>query len=170
MSTWSKTRAKLEKDYLAPSLRGRIQYFATTYSKCPDHEGRAAVRLDGKEVLNSGYFELCRSRWNAQKNIKHNYPKLSCYECYTLAYQEALDGGDFDQRDFYTAFQEFDNQSIEKSLLSSNPIVRMFALFDRRLGKRRLVALKSSMESELDWLRPFYDLRLEAEGLLSKEK
>lgn len=36
---------------LADSLRGRIQYFATSYSKCPDHEGRAAVRLDGEEIL-----------------------------------------------------------------------------------------------------------------------
>ena len=36
------TRSKLEKEYLAESLRGHIQYFATSYSKCPDHEGRAA--------------------------------------------------------------------------------------------------------------------------------
>ena len=51
MPTWSGTRAKLEKEYLAESLRGHIQYFATSYSKCPDHEGRAAIMLDGKEII-----------------------------------------------------------------------------------------------------------------------
>lgn len=43
MATWSGIRSKLEKEYLAPSLQGRIQYFATSYHKCPDHEGRAAI-------------------------------------------------------------------------------------------------------------------------------
>ena len=41
MSTWSGIRNKLESDYLCPALRGHIQYFATSYSKSADHEGRA---------------------------------------------------------------------------------------------------------------------------------
>ena len=40
MATWSGIRHKLETEYLAISLRGHIQYFVTTYSKSPDHEGR----------------------------------------------------------------------------------------------------------------------------------
>ena len=85
--------------------------------------------------------------------------------------QTILEDGLFDQRDFYAAFQEFDNQSMETSLSSENPIVRIFALLDRRLGKRRLAALEETMEQELDWVRPFYLLRIEAEGLnLQKEK
>ena len=51
MSTWSGIRNKLENDYLCPALRGHIQYFATSYSKSADHEGRAAIRMDGVEVL-----------------------------------------------------------------------------------------------------------------------
>ena len=41
----------------------------------------------------------------------------------------------------YEAFHKFDNQCIEKSLVSEKPLVRIFALMDRRLGKRRLLAL-----------------------------
>ncbi len=33
-------------DYLCPALRGHIQYFATSYSKSADPEGRAAIRVD----------------------------------------------------------------------------------------------------------------------------
>ena len=78
----------------------------------------------------------------------------------------ALEQGTFDQKVFYEAFGIFDNQSIEKSLVSENPLVRIFALLDRRLGKRRLLALEDSMEQELDWVRAFYVIRLQAEGLM----
>ena len=60
MSTWSGIRNKLENDYLCPALRGHIQYFATSYSKSADHEGRAAIRMDGVEVLRSNYYIYLR--------------------------------------------------------------------------------------------------------------
>ena len=58
---------------------------------------------------------------------------------------------------------------LEKSLVSKNPLVRILALLDRRLGKRRLLALEESMEQELDWVRAFYVIRMQAEGLMEKE-
>lgn len=84
--------------------------------------------------------------------------------------QIILNRGLFDQRIFYTAFQEFDNQSIEASLTSKTTLVRVFALLDRRLGKQRLAALEETMEQELNWVRPFYRLRMEAEGLRLKSQ
>ena len=42
-------------------------------------------------------------------------------------------------------------------------------LLDRRLGKRRLLALEESMEQELDWVRDFYVTRMQAEGLMDRE-
>ena len=56
MATWSGIRNKLETEYLALSLRGHIQYFATTYSKSPDHEGRVAIRYNGKEIIKGNYW------------------------------------------------------------------------------------------------------------------
>ena len=50
--------------------------------------------------------------------------------------------------------------------MCENPLVRIFALLDRRLGKRRLLALEESMEQELDWVRAFYVIRMQAEGLM----
>ena len=167
MSTWSGTRKKLEEDYLCPALRGRVRYFATTYSKCPDHEGRAAILVDGVEVLKSSYYEYAPAFWKLQSELLR-LEEADWREAAPKAGQTVLEDGLFDQRDFYAAFQELDNQSIEASLASENPIVRIFALLDRRLGKRRLVALKETMEQELDWVRPFYFLRMEAEGVTLK--
>lgn len=48
MATWSGIRKKLETEYLAQSLQGHIQFYATSYSRSHDHEGRAAIRYDGK--------------------------------------------------------------------------------------------------------------------------
>ena len=170
MPTWSGTRKKLETDYLCPALRGRVRYFATTYRESHDREGRAAILVDGEEILKSNYFTYSRVLWERARDYRDEQG-LNWREAYLKADKTVLDYGLFDQRDFYMAFQKFDNQSIEASLSSENPIVRIFALLDRRLGKRRLTALEETMGNELDWVRPFYRLRMEAEGLnLQKEK
>ena len=136
-------------------------------------QGRAAIRLDGVEVLRSNYYtylENCCGR-----NFSH-LRSTTLKDCDSA--KEAIDRrlmhvrwsrATFDQKVFYEAFGIFDNQSIEKSLVSENPLVRIFALLDRRLGKRRLLALEESMEQELDWVRAFYVIRMQAEGLMEKE-
>lgn len=162
MATWSGIRNKLENDYLAESLRGHIQYFATSYSKSPDHEGRAAIRYDGKEVIKGCY-------WNNWMKA-HLFPKDDTYEkrmSVENAYMDdtALKLGVFDQRCFYRAFDEFDNQSIEKSLVSENLLVRIFAILDRRVGKRKLKEMQENILNEPDAFREFYAIRVNAEKI-----
>jgi hypothetical protein len=41
----------------------------------------------------------------------------------------------------------------------------MFAILDRRVGKRTLIRLKETEDAQPDFLRQFYRLRLEAEHL-----
>lgn len=167
MSTWSGIRNKLENDYLAECLRGHIQYYVTTYSKSPDHEGRAAIRYDGKEIMSGCY-------WNNWVKA-HLFPKDDKYqrrmsEKFAFVDDTALKLGVFDQRCFYDAFHEFDNQSIEDSLKSQDLIVRIFAILDRRVGKRRLLAMKADIGKEPEMFQLFYAIRTEAEGLLSSDQ
>jgi len=51
------------------------------------------------------------------------------------------------------------------SIQSNNPIVRMFAILDRRIGKRTLEKLKDTLAEQPEWLKQFYILRFEAENL-----
>lgn len=148
--TWSEMRKKLEQEYLAESLRGRIQYFATNYRKSHDEEGRTAIRLDGKEILRGNFYQCDR----------YHYPTPD---------DRSLDLGAFDQWAFYAAFREFDNQSIEKSLRSDNLIVRILAILDRRVGKRRLLQMKETIENEPKHFQAFFAIRMEAEGLLTEK-
>ena len=163
MASWSGIRKKLETEYLAECLRGHIQYFATSYSRSPDREGRAAIRYDGKEII-KGCF------WNNWLKADL-FPKDEKYEKrmkveYAFMDDTALKLGVFDQRSFYAAFAEFNNQSIEMSLNSENLIVRIFALLDRRLGKRRLLLMQETIEKEPDTFQEFYAIRMKAEGLV----
>lgn len=163
MPTWSSIRKKLETEYLAQSLRGHIQYYVTSYSKSPDHEGRAAIRFDGKEIIKGCY-------WNNWVKA-HLFPKDEKYNKRMnteMAYMDetALKLGVFDQRCFYNAFAEFDNQDIEASLKSDDLIVRIFAVLDRRIGKRRLALMKETITSEPETFQEFYAIRVKAEGLL----
>ncbi len=70
MSTWSGIQNKLENDYLCPALRGHIQYFATSYWESHDQTGRAAIRLDGVEVLRSNYYAYEQNYWNRYQALR----------------------------------------------------------------------------------------------------
>ena len=108
--SWSGMRSKLENEYLAASLRGHIQYYATSYNKCQDHEGRAAIRFDGKEISAGCYY----NNWLKAEL----FPRDARYERRMkeeMAFTDdtAVQLGVFDQRSFYEAFSIFENQSIE---------------------------------------------------------
>lgn len=151
MSSWSGIRKKLETEYLAPSLRGHIQYYATSYSRSPDHEGRAAIRYDGKEIIKGCYY----NNW-----IKADlFPKDEKYEKRMKEEFAFMD-------DTALRLGIFDQQSIEMSLKSENLIVRIFAVLDRRVGKRRLALMKETIAEERDTFREFYAIRMKAEGLI----
>lgn len=163
MSTWSGIRKKLESEYLAESLKGHISYFATSYSRSPDHEGRAAIRYKGKEIIKGCYYH----NWTKAES----FPKDEKYERrmseeFAFMDDTAIKLGVFDQTCFYRAFDEFDNQSIEKSLYSENMLVRIFAVLDRRVGKRKLISMKESIENEPDSIKEFFAIRMNAEGIV----
>lgn len=80
----------------------------------------------------------------------------------------ALRLGVFDQHCFYAAFREFDNQSIEKSLESEDLLVRIFAILDRRVGKRRLETMKDTILDEPETFREFYAIRAVAEEIMAR--
>ena len=137
--SWSAMRKILEKDNICDSLKGRIQYFQTRYRRAHDQHGRIAIRLDGKEIVKVDYFDM--------------YENMKCEMC---------------DASFYGAFYEYQNNSIDKSIESSDPLVRLFAIMDKRLGRRRLEKLLPEVMKQPEWLQVFFKLRLEVEGVHSK--
>lgn len=166
MAAWSGIRHKLENDYLAQSLRGHIQYYCTTYSKSPDKNGRASIRLDGEELVSGCYWHMYGKA--------HLFPRDETYAKrmqwgLSVMDDTALKLGVFDQTCFYRAFDIFDNQSIELSLSSDNLIVRIFAVLDRRVGKRRLIQMRDNLDRNEEIFNLFYAIRANAEHIFEEE-
>lgn len=161
-NSFSGMRKKLEQDYICNSLKGRVQYFATRYRKVHDREGRIGIHFDKKEVFQSSFLEwaIARGKYSEQISL------LSERE-----YRENMELWDeevgwhigFDHFRFYSAFYEYDNQSIEKSLVSDDDLVRLFAIFDRRVGKRRLKTIGEKISQEPVWIQYLFSIRKDAE-------
>ena len=156
MHDWSGMRKKLEQDYLAEPLRGHIRYFVTTYKHSPDHEGRVAILLDDREIFGGNYWDA----WPDEILYPDEDPFVMMMQCY-----EGLN-----QRDFYEAFHLFDTQPVQQSLCSENRIVRLFAVLDRRVGRRTLMKLRDSLSTQTPAFRKLYEIRMQAEAERREEK
>ena len=176
MSTWSGIRKRLEQELLCEKLRGRIQYFLTHYHAAPDEYGRFAVRLDGKEIAfanpyNDRYTSDAAKRIKRELGEARNWWEL--YENDRPRYDEIFRRADIacieqNAMEIYhvtDAIREYLNAPIHDALFSDNAAVRMFAVLDRRIGKRTLAKLSGSVGAQPEWLRPFYEVRLQAEGV-----
>lgn len=176
--SWSGIRKRLEEDLLCDSLKGRVRYFITKYKNSHDESGRVAIRVDDKEIIQGhifnfykGYMELeerfktelkiPERHWNGKEEENH----LENLEVEDYIEEIRLDDGLFDVWQFTDAVDEFLSMSIEDSLRSSNPLIKLLAILDRRVGKRTLRRIKESTEEQPAWLEYFYNLRFDAEGL-----
>lgn len=161
MGSWSHMRKYLEQEMLADSLRGRIRYGCTTY---PGMDGCHIfdVHADGKqlkrfslETVNSYFitagYKSGDSYWDGFWYLLNEIPVTARTE--------------YTDDEFCNALVNYRSQPIAASIVSSDPIVRMFAILDRRVGKRTLQTLVKTIDMQPDWLQQFYILRLNAENI-----
>lgn len=70
---------------------------------------------------------------------------------------------EYTDEEFCQALETYRNQNIQNSIQSKNPLVRMFAILDRRIGKRTISKMQNVIDEQPEWLRKFYELRIDAE-------
>lgn len=167
LGSWSGMRKYLEKEMIADCLCGRIRYGCTTY-----------VGMDGCRVfeLIIDDMQIKRFSWetvntyftnNGYKNSK-DYNGIGEYWnqfIYLLDKIPLYERTEYTDEEFCDALQIYRNQNIQKSIESDNPLVIMFALFDRRIGKRTLIKKASLIKQQPEWLKNIYCVRCEAERI-----
>lgn len=155
--SWSGLRGQL-CDRLCEPLRGRIDYFLTRYHEVHDTYGRTAIRFDGKELVSFSWVEMREQendlydRWKEDGSWDVNNPALrSKWE----------ENATFSDMNFLQAATDFLQMPISEALGSENSLIRVFALLDKRVGRRTLLRIRESerYESEPAWVKQFYDLR-----------
>ena len=161
---WGEVRKLLEQDLLCESLKGRVRYFSTRYRKAHDQGGRVCILVDGEEVLSMPFETEYEVHFEVEKRRAGN--DKSKFELGKEVADEFHGRGTYDPFEFGLALDEFLSNQIRESLHSSNWLVRMLAVLDRRIGKRSLITIKGELYSLPEWLRYFYRLRLESEKLL----
>jgi hypothetical protein len=174
LKSWSGMRKYLEQDMLADSLKGRVRYNCTTYKGMDDCK-IFEIFIDGEcvkqfshETLNS-YF-LCN-----KLSVKGEHQSPMVAKDYWEGYWETQEQipvencTEYNDWTFCDALADYREQPIDKSLTSSDAIVRMFAILDRRVGKRTLEKLPPIDQIQPVWLQSFHRLRLEAEGMISNQ-
>ena len=167
LGSWSGMRKYLEKEMLADSLQGRIRYGCTTYVGMDDCR-IFEVCIDGLQVKRFSLETVNTYFINNGYTQNSNPYGIGEYwsEFWGLLKKHPLDQRtEYEDGEFCDALEMYRNQDIQQSIHSYNPIVRMFAILDRRVGKRTLMKIKEDMTNLPDWLKQFYDLRCEAEGV-----
>ncbi|HHT57771.1 hypothetical protein [Herbinix luporum] len=189
---WSKLKQNLES-FLCPELVGRVEYRATSYHYLPDKLGRCYITVDKKEVLNMSDTNALIRCYQTEQEIKNNphidipiteedinevrrdsfnqipedrlkvvarNRKISTYAKELLEAQAILL-----RSDFYDAAKRFLTMPIDDCLKSNEILLNIFALVDRRVGKRRLMNLEEQMSLKHPIVQYFYKLRIDSLGL-----
>ena len=121
--------------------------------------GRASIRLDGKEIAGFTWMDGYRQEWDLHKI----WEETGVWDDGNAALKEKwAKDGTYSEMDFLEAALTYLNLPIQQALLSDNPLVQVFAIMDRRLGKRTLQAIAdaAAYQSDPAWVRQFYELRL----------
>lgn len=150
---WSKLKKKFQET-LSDSLRKRLAFHTTKYSKRCTCCGRLWIEFDHHLIFDTN----CVNFHNAANELMH-LDNLERDEARIKLNNQDI----FSQYDFYKAMENYLNYSIDEAINSKQPAIRALAMLDRRLGKRRLI--KMDMTTETNLVKRLFQLRCDVEGL-----
>ena len=157
--SWSGLKKRLEESVCA-ELSGRITYFLTYFNEVHNAYGRASVRLDGEETCSFSWYDS----YVQENDVNEEYKCTGEWNFSSPALVEKWKrDGTFSEFDFTAAATAFLNMSIADALASDEPLIRLFAILDKRVGKRTLKRIydDGAWREYPDWLKRFYLLRFE---------
>jgi len=165
---WSKLRRNIEA-FLADSVQGRVGLHTTRYRTMHDHDGRAWITLDGKEIINM--VHIWKWLYEVKKRAaamagEADLRKWQNYEQYKHKAEKELENESFfTQSHLGGAMHEYQSLSIDQILKSDNPVIRAIGMLDRRTGIRRLKNI--DVVSEHPLVQVTYIFRCEAESIIN---
>jgi hypothetical protein len=145
---WIKRRQKLLEN-LHPSLKGKVDFQFAKYRNSYDRTGMEFRILYNKEVVfKIGNWEYLCGYYNCEEKDAH---------------QKMNAKGLYDDYQLFEAFDILNSFPIEKILTHESELVRMFALLDKRVGKRTLT--KINIENEHPVVQKIYKLRIDSDAI-----
>ena len=158
---WSQLRKQM-RSLTCDELRDRVDFHKAVYRKSWESVyDRAWITIDGEEA-----FELSHGAWSnvwrtAKFTVARQHPNADWQTQRGLVTAFLKDSGVQHTAFLCESLHRYLEAPIEDSLLSTNPVIRAFAMIDRRTGKRTLARITLGNE-EHPLVRTFYELRTES--------
>ncbi|NLY96397.1 MAG: hypothetical protein GX082_03040 [Clostridiaceae bacterium] len=160
--SWSNLNKQLTERLCQP-LKNRISYFLTRYRKVHNAYGRASIRFDGKDLINFSWVEMYKKDYD----VNERWKETGVWDYDDRELKDKWDfEGTFSDYDFLEAAADFLQLPVKDALQSDNYLIRVFAIMDKRVGKRTLEAIRNSGEykSYPEWVQRFYELRFQSQA------
>ncbi len=185
---FNKLKQQLES-FLNPSLCKRIQYRQNGYRYQPDKSVQCYMVVDQKEIFNSKDQATSVNWYKTEQEILSDPDFIINVTTEDIESVRSSMGGSVPEErlrviaqdrktkhcakeilkaqaelfksDFQKTALIYLSSPIETSLESNDILLNVFALVDRRVGNKRLMAMKEKMNTKHPVVRYFYELRRE---------
>ena len=166
---WSKTRQIL-KERLADSLKGRVDYhydvYRTNQCRCTKINWRwRSSEMHVLSIIVDGDAWFCTN----PKFYHLQYQKGNSKTEEEIIRETGFVGIVWGHDTPWYIHQYLNVFSADESLTHDNYFIRLLALLDNRIGKRRLRPLLDNIDNEPEWFRKWIRLRCEAEGMCGEQ-
>ena len=184
--SWSKLKQQLD-NFLSPAVEGRVEYRAPAYRYAPDKSGTCYITVDKKNILSMN-DKSSPIRWYSSELEIKNDPerhisvtnedieavrqtakgpipedrlivmarsRISTEHAKSLMLAQAA----LTKSNFIVVANKFLVTPIEESLESSDMVLNILALLDRRVGRKRIEGMGMKMQRKHPAVEYFYDLR-----------
>ena len=148
---WSKTKQVLESR-LPEDLKGRVKYNYAVYRYGGSECQAMSITVDGET-----WFCTDPRFWDELYKMDNHLDDLCGNE---VIKRTGYVGNSWGEAMGYV-HQFLNVLSIDEAIASDNYFIRMLALLDSRLGKRRIRKLAENIEDEPEWFRKWIMLRLQ---------
>lgn len=149
--------------FLCDECKGRLSYFLTRYHEVHNSYGRAAIRLDNREMVCFSWIEM----YHQEHDLNEIWKETGIWDDNDLGLKKKWDANaTYYDMDFLSSATSFLQMPIMDALYSDNYILQIFAILDRRIGKRTLrkIQEEGAYQSYPFWVKQFYELRLFISG------
>ena len=144
---WSKLKSRV-KSRITPALRDRIDFHLTSYRASHDGADKVCITIDGKRIFSCKHYQ---HEWATFAAFRSG---LRGDEVKSALREVQIHG----PGDFGNALRAYLTMPVRVALSSDDPLIRAFAIVDRRVGKRTLARLDLS-DCDHALVKAFFELR-----------
>ena len=164
---WSKTKKQLE-ERLAKALVGKIEYtMAASHRLSGPPTEKITIRYMGEALLDfQGGLDYYVSYYESEERTHESeWTSEETHALYLKAQNRMWYDGIYAATMFFVGVRDYLSLSISDALKNEQWIIRLFAILDKRCGKRSLLRLAEQINEYPEPLRKAYALRLDSESI-----